>query len=145
MALVDEVTSRYPAARLKQLTNPNNQAASTVNATILALAATDVEGEFPMYCAVTYDGTDARHVAVAVEGVIAKLAMRSEAAGDGANKLHDQWIDRMKALARVTGRNRIKPRTLSPLTPSDEQEDAETVRPDTDRPNFEDLIPEAPD
>jgi len=145
MALVDQVTSRYPASRLKQLTNPNDQDATTVNATILALAAADVEADFKIYCATTYDNTDARHVAVAVDGVVAKLMGWTEAAGEGSIRRHDAYLDKLRALARVTGRDRISPKTLSPLTPTAEQEDTETVRPDTDRPNFEDLIPEAPD
>lgn len=146
MALADEVTSRYPASKLRQLTNPNSQSASTVDGTILGLAVDDVEADFKIYCATTYDGTDARHVSVAVEGVISKLSLRMEAAGEGAAARHDAYLDRIRALARVTGRDRVIPRSKSILTPSSEREEGtETVRPDTDRSHFEDLIPDPAD
>jgi len=141
MALVDQVTSRYPASRLVQLTRQGSQSSTTVDTTVLGLAADDVEADFPIVCAVEYDNADPRHVAVAVEGVIAKLAIRTEAAGDFANALHDRYLKRLAALAKVTGRDRVTPRTKSVLTPTPERDGTETVRPDTDRPNFDDLVP----
>ena len=142
MALADEVEARYPLAVLVQLTNQNDQAASAIDATIMGLAVTDVL----TYCATTYDNSEAQHVTVAVEGVVAKLRKRSEAAGDVANAKHDAYIERLESLARVTGRDRITPKSTSVLTPSSERVAGSTdpVRPDTDRPDYEDLIPDEP-
>ena len=144
MALADEVIARYPASRLKQLTNPNDQAASTVDTTVLGYAVADVIADFLTYCATTFDVTDSRHVSVAVKGVVATLALQTEAAGGNAQTDFDKYLDRLKDLARVTGRDRITPRTKSVLTPTAERLGTETVRPDTDRPDYEDLIPDAP-
>jgi len=144
MALADEVTSRYPGSRLVQLTNPNDQDASAVDATILGLACTDVEADFLTYTATAYDNSEAQHVAVAVEGVVAKLAQRTEASGEIADSQHEKYLDRLRALARVTGRDRIRPKTTSVLTVSSERIGTETVYPDTDRNAFEDFVPDPP-
>ena len=146
MALADEVEARYPESTLIQLTNPNDQDASAVDATILGLAVTDVQADFLTYTATTYDNSEAQHVAVAVEGVVAKLNMRKEAAGDVAVSKHDKYIERLEILAQVTGRDRITPKSTSVLTPSSERVAGSTdpVRPDTDRPDYDDLIPDEP-
>lgn len=144
MALADEVTNRYPASRLKQLTNPNDQDGGSVNTTKLGYAVTDVQADFTTYCATTYDNSNSQHVVVAVDGVIAKLALWQEAAGAQAEALHDRYLERLRALARVTGRDRITPKTKTVLTSSSEQTGTETVRPDTDRELYDDLIPDPP-
>ena len=139
MALVDEVQSRYAAARIKQLTNPGVPGGtSAVDTARLALAATDVEAEFAIYCGVAYDGSVATHVTVAVEGVIAKLKTRLETP---STKEWDEWVDRAKALSLVTGRNKITPTTKSTikLTTRPTQE-----TPDTDRSRFTDIVPNPP-
>lgn len=146
MALADEVTARYPEPRLRQLTNGGTESASSINTTTLGYAATDVQADFKTYCGVAYDNSDARHVAVAVEGVIAKLYQRGEAPGSKANALHDAYIERLTALAKVTGRDRLKPTTKSVLTPTSEQQDSsQTVRPSFDDfGDFDRLIPDPP-
>ena len=144
MALSDKATERY-SARLKQLTNPGVQAAAAINAAVLGYACDDVEADFETYCGVEYDNTVPRHVSVGVEGVIAKLAMRSEAAGATAIALHDRYIERLEALAKVTGRDRILPKSATQLTPTAEKVGTEIVTPDFDRPVFDDIIPAAPD
>jgi hypothetical protein len=143
MALSDEVISRYSSARLVQLTRHNNQAATTIDTDVLGFAATDVEADFRILAGVIYDGADARHVAVAVSGVVAKLYLRKEGAGDKAQSLHDAYEARMEQLAKVTGRNRIKPRTTSVLEPTVPDPNV-THRPDTDRPTFDDLVLDPP-
>lgn len=143
MALSDEVKSRYPAGRLAQLTNPGASAEDTTTDATLDLAADDVEADFEIIAGVEYDNTDARHVSVAVEGVIAKLYMRTEAPGNQEQR-HVRYVERLEALARVTGRDRILPKTTSVLTPSDEQLGSETVRPDHDSTHYDDYIPHAP-
>lgn len=145
MALAAEVTARYPSARLIQLTNPGDQSAAAVDATVLGLAATDVEADFEVYAGVEYDNSEARHVSVAVWGVISKLAQWSEATGATAIALNDAWIERLEALAKVTGRDRIALSTSSLLTPTTEKPGTDDVPPWSDYPHFEDLRPEAPD
>ena len=144
MALADKATERY-ALRLKQLTNPGVQAAAAINAAVLGCACEDVEGDFEIYCGVEYDNTNKRHVSVAVPGVIAKLALEAEAAGATAIALHDRYIERLEALAKVTGRDRILPKSATQLTPTAEKVGTEIVTPDFDRPVFDDIIPAAPD
>lgn len=144
MALTDEVQTRYSSARLIQLTGANDQDATAITAAKLSAASTDVQADFLIYCATTYDNSEPKHVAVAVAGVVAKLAMWADAAGSTAETLHDNYIQRLKDLAKVTGRDRVIPSTKSVLTPSAEQTGTETVRPDTDRDDFEDLLPDAP-
>jgi len=144
VALADKATERY-ALRLKQLTNPGVQTAAAIDTDILGYACEDVEADFEIVAGIEYDNTEARHVSVAVEGVIAKLALRSEAAGATAIALNDRYIERLEALAKVTGRDRILPVSATQLTPTAEKTGTETVRPDFDRPNFDDLIPAAPD
>jgi hypothetical protein len=145
MSLVTEVQARYPANRLKQLTNPGDESASAVDTTFLGYSATDVEAEFEIYAGVTYDGTDARHVAVAVAGVIAKLYLRGEAPGEKAQSLHDDYLERLQALGKVTGRDRLKPQTTSQLTPTPERTGSEVVRPWSDDSTFSRNVAQPPD
>ncbi|RKY16667.1 MAG: hypothetical protein DRQ55_17535 [Planctomycetota bacterium] len=144
MTLATEVQARYPATRLVQLTNAGEENATVVDATILGLAATDASAEFQEIAGVAYDGSEAIHVRAAVKGVIALLYKWAEAPGTTADKLYEEFQQACESVARVTGRNRITPTTTSVLTPSDERQDQETVRPDTDRPNYDDLIPDPP-
>jgi len=144
MALAAEVTARYPSARLIQLTRPGTQTATTVDATLLGKACTDVEADFEIIAGIAYDNSDARHVSVAVWGVVSKLAQWSEAAGSTAIALADAWVERLEQLAKVTGRNRMVPKTKSVYTHTSEQQDAETVVPWDDWTNYDDLIPKDP-
>ncbi len=145
MALTDEFEDRYSAQKVIELTNPDNPGGTSKNATRLANAAEDVQADFRIYCGVTFDLTDARHVAVAVEGVEIKLLRRIMTSGTKLRELEEDYRRRLRALAKVTGRDRVMPTTKSVLTPSDEQTGTETVRPDFDRDHFDDLIPSAPD
>ena len=144
MALIDEVKARYTSARLIQLTNRGDKSASTIDDTLLGKAVTDAEAEFQMIAGVAYDNTLAIHVAAGVKGVIALLYAWGENPGTGAEKMWDDFEKAAERAAMVTGRNRVKPTTSSVLTPTSERQLNETVRPDTDRPNYEDLIPDAP-
>jgi len=145
MALAAEVTARYPGSRLIQLTNPGDQSAAAVDATVLGLAVTDVQADFEIIAGIEYDNSEARHVSVAVWGVIAKLAGWSEAAGSTGVKLHEAWIERLEQLAKVTGRDRVPVTTSSQVTPTDERQTTETVRPWSDHPHFDDLVARPPD
>lgn len=143
MTLQAKVTDRYSNAagsRLAQITNPGASSTNTVDIDRLDRACEDVQSDFEIIAGVAYDDDDGRHVVVAVEGVIAKLYLRTEAPGNNA-KLHDAYLDRLNDLKKVTGRNRPMPVTTSTLDPTAEQSGA---RPDTDLPTFNDFIPNAP-
>ena len=144
MALSDEVTSRYPNSRLIELTNAGDESASTINTTVLGLAATDAEAEFEEIAGLAYDGTDDRHVRAGVKGVIALLYKWGASPGAAADAAYDEFKEACESVGRVTGRNRVKPTTSSVLTPTSEQQGTETVRPDTDRDHYDKLVPDAP-
>jgi hypothetical protein len=144
MALATRVQERYAAQRLIELTNPGEPNATTLDTDRLTAAADDVEADFHIYNCPEYDDTDAKHVTVAVEGVIAKLYARTDTAGASEGRRHDAYIARLTALSKITRRDRISPRTSSILTPSPEQVAGETVRPDTDRADYSPFVPDSP-
>jgi len=141
MALAAEVQSRYPSALLIQLTNPMNTAASSVNMTTLGLAATDVEADFQITAGVAYDGADARHVSVGIEGVIAKLLERT--GHSDASAWRARYDSRLRDLAKVTGRDRILPTSDGILQPTEPQAGT-IVRPAFDDDVFDGFVPGAP-
>lgn len=119
MALVDEVVSRYSAARLKQITNPDAPATVSYDAARLALAATDAEARFVTLVGLELDLTDAQHVDVAVEGVVAILKARG-GMQDGASAI-SAFTDACNKYAHATSRARLVPTTDSPVVPSEEE------------------------
>jgi hypothetical protein len=141
MSLSAEVQSRYPAQRLVELTNPGSITATTVNTTILGLAATDVEADFQIVAGIAYDGTDARHVKTAVEGVVLRLMEWLAVGTKAAETIQGRWKQRLEDLAKVTGRDRPHFQTTSDLTPSEEVPSGETVRPKFDPEAFRGYVP----
>ena len=144
MPLSTHVTDRYGAQYLVNLTNPSDPSATTIDTGRLGEAADDAEADFAIYAGVAYNDTTATHITVAVEGVVAKLAIRTGTGGQFAKSSHEDYIARLRDLALVTGRDRIKPRSDSILQPSNEQVGDEIVRPEFDIRRFDDLIPDAP-
>ena len=148
MTLLQEVEKRYNTQFLIGLTNPNNRAASSVDDSIgepFDVATDDVKADFEITCGVVFDIDDKRHVSVGVEGVIAKLSMRMNQAGDRSKSLVDAYVERLERLALVTGRNRLKPLSKSELQPSDEApEGYSKVRPKFDGARFWRLKPNGP-
>lgn len=146
MALADEVTTRLPSQVLVELTNPNTPSATTADATVLAAAAADAQADFQIFAGVEYDNSDVRHVRVGVEGTVYHLHKYKLPPGHPAlNSMTQQYNENLQALARVTGRNRIMPKTTSVLVPSDEQSHSgQTVRPSFDRDRFGALEPQPP-
>jgi hypothetical protein len=138
MALTDEVQSRFSSQILINVTNPQNSAATTVDTTRLGNASTDVQADFQIEAGIAYDNTVATHVNVAVDGVYAKLLIR---AGQGGKAEHDEYIERLRALKLITGRDRISPSTDSLLSPST---DVIGALPSFDRKNFAGFIPSPP-
>lgn len=138
MALADEVLGRTSQARIIQLTNPDDPSATTTGTTKLNFAVSDVVGDFAI-AGMVYDNTDARHVSVAVEGVILKLESftRNTAAGPAL----EEWRDRLNRLRMVDSNDRILPVTTSNRTPATDP----TAPPSVDiNKDFKDLIPKAP-
>tara|TARA_R100000808_G_scaffold20444_1_gene44198 strand:- start:746 stop:1186 length:441 start_codon:yes stop_codon:yes gene_type:complete len=144
MSLTLNVQNRYGTQFLVNLTNPTDPTATAIDTTRLSNACTDTEADFGVYAGIVYDDTVASHVAVAVEGVVAKLAIRTGTGGQFAATAHETFIARLRDLALVTGRDRVAPRTDGILVPSSEQIGDETVRPEFDRRKFDDLIPDSP-
>lgn len=143
--LIADVQARYPSPVLIQLTRRGNTDATTLDTTstgVLATACDDVEGgDFPVYVGMPYDATNRRHVAVACEGVLAKLKVWARDGSDGGGGEWDRWVSRAQALSRVTARDRIYPVTTSELQPTQEVQDGETVRPYFDLDGADDYRP----
>lgn len=138
MALIDRVTARYSNTLLKQITNPDNPGASSIDTDRLQAAADDAEQYFASYTGVEYDDDNERHRAFACEGVIVILQMRKSNAVGATSKAFDAWVAQLRQFAKTFGgRDKVEVTTSSQLQPSEESE----ARPDADRANFDDLIP----
>lgn len=150
MTLSANVQTRYGAQYLINLSNPADPSATTLNATVLTAACDDTEADFVIYSGVAYDEDPltnplaTQHIAVGVEGAVAKMAMRTGTGGAYASKLHDDFVARLRDLALVAGRDRISPRTDSVMQPTSRQVGTEIVRPEFDWPKFKDLNPDGP-
>lgn len=144
MALADEVTARYSTQRLVELTNADDKTATTVDTTVLGYAVTDATGEFETRVGVTYDNSNSKHVAVAVQGVLYYLRLYMGVENDALRQSEAKWREGMTALGRVTARDRILPQTKSVLSPSAEQQNSEVVRPDMDREHWDNFVPQPP-
>ena len=148
--LWDAVKARYGTEFLVNITNPQSPESTTVNDAKGEASVTDCKGDVRTYCGIDYAtwlavGNDITAIdSVLIDGVIAKLQIRTGAGGTASTENHNSYIDRLKAVARITGRDRVMPKTGSILVPSSEQRGSEVVRPDFDRPEFDDLIPNPP-
>lgn len=115
MALIDEVRSRYSTEILVSVSNPQSSSATTEDTTRSGLAVLDVQARFKMQ-GITYDNTIDTHVAVAVQGVIARLMVMT--AQPGAQEEWDEFLESLRTLAETTSRDRIVPSTDSVYEPS---------------------------
>jgi len=143
--LIADVQARYPSQVLIELTRRSSTDSTTLDTTstgVLQYACDDVQtGDFPTYVQVTYDASNRQHVAVACEGVLAKLKLWARDGSDGGKGEWDRWVARAQSLARVTGRDRILPTTTSELTPTPEVDGGEVVRPMFDQGDFDEYRP----
>lgn len=139
MSLLTEVQSRYSDTFLISLTNPNHPETITLDTGAtgkLNLACLDVQGDFETILGRIFDLTKAQDIAVAVEGVLAKLVVRTgQAAG---HDLHDIYLDRLRSLRPLAD-----PDSTSQLTPIDERRGLSVVRPSFDDSHFDQYNPEA--
>ena len=142
MPLSTHVQDRYSSQYLVELTNPQNRGATTVNTTILDNASADVDALFDVYSGVEYDDTDAQHIAVAVEGVIAFLMRRT--GQSAAESRITAWVSSMRDLSRIEGRNRVTPDSTTRMQPSADDRLTSTPRPAFDDRRFDPFLPKAP-
>jgi hypothetical protein len=141
MTLQADVILRIPDQVLQEVTNPRDPSATAVDTTLLAQACTSVLYRFQMYAQETYSSSNGYHVELAVHGVLGLL--RIWGAGDwSSTKDLWEWFRGECAAYRAIGpRARIVPATNSPLTPSNEEWPAATIRPWSDDQQFYDIIP----
>lgn len=146
MPLISEVRARVPEQTLAELTRQKSTAPGSVDTTILQRACDDVEGAWmPLDCGVEYDGTDLRHVVIAVEGVVIALRSYLPAPAKTQTDAIEKWQARCKQLKLQTQLDRIVPMSTSILeTSSEVGASGVPVLPDGDRSRFEDMIPRAP-
>jgi len=126
MALADEVVARYPAGVLANLTNPESPGSTSYSATRLGYACSDVEALFKIHAGHSFSLTDTRDVQVACECVILQLRKGLGSSDDG--KLDEAQVKKLRALALVSGRDKVEPTTTCTLTPSSDLRDGETRR-----------------
>lgn len=105
MALADEVTNRYSAQILVNLTNPQDSGAVIPDNIKFANACTDIEAEF-LKKGMTYDSST-MSIASAVEGVIALLTKRQ--GQTGGNEQWTSWLKDLTSLQMVSSNDRIMP------------------------------------
>ena len=116
MVLSTEVQTRYRSQRMIALTNPQSSAATALDAARLTLACDDVEADFRIFAGVIYDDVlatnpdAALHINVACQGVISKLRLRMDQAGEREERDHERYLKALRSLAKVTGRDRLLPR-----------------------------------
>ena len=134
MSLSSQVTGRYSSVRMRQMTNPDNPSAASVDSARLNYACDDVTGDFVTYAGLTYDDTNAQHVSVGVEGVIALLTVRMGTKGGDA--LVEAYRKRLEQLRLTTAGDRIDPGTNTMLTPTNPGSDGTIIRPPFDTDNW---------
>ena len=141
-ALAEAVTLRYPEQVLKELTNVRDPSATSVDSQRLEQAVTSVQVYFSTYAQESYDSTVGIHVEVGVRGVIALLQSWGGSA-QGVSKIRwDAWLEEVKAVRDTRARARIEPATTSELTPSDEVDGGQEVRPFADRQRYRRMLPQ---
>lgn len=142
MALADDVQDRLEDQLLIELTNPDDRTATTINATLLGIAVTDVEGAFELYAEIEYDGTEKTHVMLGVQAVRAALEAYNRLGFLGGDAW-DAMKEELRELAGIGARARVTPQTDSVLTRSSERVDQEIVRPWADRQKLRHVTPDS--
>lgn len=115
MALADEVQSRVPSALLLQLTNQGSTTATTVDTTILGLAAADAAAEFELETGLELDVTIASHVAAGVAGALYYLHTYTGKTGNVVDAHETRWRAWMRRVAATAGADmRVLPQSSAP-------------------------------
>lgn len=129
--LWDSVKVSYDAKSLRQLSNINNNNATTINDTIGIDAALEVINLWNMHAQIDYDSTDASHVAVARRGTIAVLWDRGGTSSKISEVKWDSIFGTEGLIQRVrkTGpRGRQGPATNSGVTQTAENASGRNVK-----------------
>jgi len=139
VSLSSEVQARIPASTLRELTNQGSTGVVAINTTVLDAAAADAAAEFELEVGLTFDATDARHVAAGVQGVLYYLHLcAGPPKRELADALRERWERAMAKLATTLGGEaRLLPRSGSTLDPTQERSGA---RPDHDRARWRDYV-----
>lgn len=140
--LSTHVQNRYSTQYLVELTNPQDRNATEINVTLLNNAFTDISSLFEVHAGVTYDDSDPRHIATAVEGIIALLMLRTGQTA-AAGRM-GAWLDSVRALGEITGRNRVTPDSTTKMQPSEDDRLTSTPRPAFDDRRFDAFLPSSP-
>lgn len=120
-ALVTAFESRIPSARVIQLTNPKNKAATSKNSTQLTNASTDAHSKFEAIVGVALDTDVNRHLWVGIILMEAFL-LRYQAGGSAeARARMKEAEEEAERLALVEGRDSIEITTNSDLAPTGDQ------------------------
>ncbi|RMG22904.1 MAG: hypothetical protein D6732_25270 [Methanobacteriota archaeon] len=98
MTLIDEVKSRINTQRLVELTNSGDATATTVNDTVLGKAVSDIQAEFELFASQNYDDSNPVHVAICVDGVMAKLYQYAGNVSPLAQESFDMFIARCERI-----------------------------------------------
>lgn len=136
MTINADIKTRYGTEYLVSITNPAESTATIIDETRLNNSITDVGADFKIYAGIAIDDSVDTHVATAIEGVMIRLLERAGQGGDAVTVRFDRYIQRLRDLGLITGRDRIIPSTDSQLEPSAEKTGTETVRPAFDKNNF---------
>ncbi len=142
MTLATEVTARVAAPLLIELTNQGSTTATTIDTTLLGYAATDAEQEFLAETGLTYDTTNAMHVAACVVGVLYYLHSYTGIQSERQEAMRTRWQGWLAKVAlALGGERRIMPKTSSVKKPSTPVTDA---LPDNDRTRWRNYVPNMP-
>ena len=142
MSLAAAVAVRVPNHVLVQLTNRDDNTATTVNATVLAQACSDTEEKLKVYGGAEYDDSNPQHPTACVPMVLALLRMWSQ--GLPVSDEYRFCVEQIKDASRIGPRDRFAPTSSSQLTPSTEVPSGETVRPRFDAEAFDGFLPTMP-
>ncbi len=123
MALASHVTDRFGANTgwLRNLTNQDDDDATTINATRLAEAASSAEGQFPIYAGVVYDDTNEGHIDAGVRGVIAFLRMWSSVQGK-SDALLTTFRKELRSIRAISAGKRPTPVKADPVARPDNED-----------------------
>lgn len=116
MTLASEVTNRYSSQFMVQISNPQSSASTVVDTDRLNLACTDVAADFEVYGAGEFDVSDAKHVRIAVERVVALLQLRNGHASEEARTRLDQTRLDIQSLRQVQHADKVAPTTARTAT-----------------------------
>lgn len=149
--LPTQVQNRYGGSTseyLIGLTRPFSRGSTTIDSTVLGLAANDVYAAFRIYAGVVYDESATtnpdhytEHIAVGVACVIAKLRQFTGQDPVANEPTWDACVKTLTAMSKVGARDRFLVKTDSGTERSDENPNGQTIRPPFDDQMFTRYIP----